>query len=76
MEAWEKRYLHNKAKRDSVLYMNNLPIPSNEEYGTLIPAPKECYLHYCGKLYWESMERLGHTSTVFSECICSKRGKI
>ncbi len=73
MEEWEKRYLHEKDYRDSMYDSLGMPIPEDEEYGTLKITMTTDYRSFKGLVFWPDFESKGHTSTSYEKCACSKQ---
>ena len=66
MENWERRYLHEKAKRDAYYAATGREIPRGEAYGTLTP-------YVIGKWttdFW--IHFVGHDHMIYDKCSCNK----
>ena len=72
MEEWERRYKHDKDRRDAQCISLGIPIPENEEHGTLKPI-KGLWMRFNGKSFWKEFEARGHTRGVYEECECRLR---
>jgi len=66
MEAWEKHYLHEKAKRDAYYKTMGWEIPKNEKYGTLTTYE----IRIWSSDFWKHF--IGHDSLDFRRCCCNK----
>lgn len=71
MQQWEKRYLHEKAARDSQCEALGVPIPKDEKYGVLKHV-QELWRRFNGKEFWSRFESRGHDCAIFEQCKCSR----